>query len=420
MQRSVGIGVSVLVILLTSNVLFAQEMTSPIGPDEGRPHIDWRDAGDFVGEIVFVYGKIVRVGHSRSVHFLNFDNNRDAPFTAIVFEKSMKYFPESLESLYENRIVRIRGMVSTYAGKPQIAVGKPDQIKVLESLPEKLGYEKPSVPKLGKKLKIASFNILNLFDTYDAPEHGDEATEPKNREEIDHVAETIRKINPDVIALQEIENQDYLEAFRRVCLKDMGYEIVFREGNDRRGIDVALMSRVPVGTVTSHRHVRFPGPGDTMRTMERDLLQVMLHPPGSSPLELWVVHLKSNYGGREHAEPIRMGEARYIRSLLDQALQQDPDARIVVLGDFNDTWESETMQTIVGSGATAMAAFFEDLPDDGQITYNKGSYRSMIDFIIASPSLAADYVKGSYAIVDGSVATIGSDHNPISAEFSLK
>jgi endonuclease/exonuclease/phosphatase family metal-dependent hydrolase len=44
----------------------------------------------------------------------------------------------------------------------------------------------------------------------------------------------------------------------------------------------------------------------------------------------------------------------------------------------------------------------------------------MIDFILCSPELANYYVSGSYRIHPGSVAAIGSDHNPVSAAFRLR
>ena len=37
---------------------------------------------------------------------------------------------------------------------------------------------------------------------------------------------------------------------------------------------------------------------------------------------------------------MRVGEARYVRELLDKRLQANPEARIIVCGDFNDYWNS--------------------------------------------------------------------------------
>jgi endonuclease/exonuclease/phosphatase family metal-dependent hydrolase len=395
--------------------------TPPIDPNEARPHVDWTQADKVVGKVAFVSGRIVSVGSSGRVNFLNFEQDRPARFTGIVFQTYVGNFPDSLKNLYEGKYVRIRGMVTTYAGKPQIQITSPDQIEVLaEPVPVKPLAE-PRRHPVGSEITLATFNILNLFDDVDDPYRNDESTRTKPRSELEDVAKTIRKLDADVLALEEVENRGYLRRFVEVFLSDMGYEhVVHYEGNDVRGIDACLLSRVPVGPVTSYRHVRFKDEADRTMSFRRDVVAVELHPPHGEPFEVWVVHLKSNSGGREHAEPVRMGEAKELRRMLDERLGEDPKARIVVCGDFNDTWDSEALKTIVGTGSKAMRCAVDELPEEKRITYNREPYRSMIDFILMSPAMGEEYVKGSYRIHHGSVETLGSDHNPVSARFDLK
>jgi endonuclease/exonuclease/phosphatase family metal-dependent hydrolase len=195
---------------------------------------------------------------------------------------------------------------------------------------------------------------------------------------------------------------------------------VLFEGNDHRGIDVGLISRIPVGEVVSHRHLRFPGAEGQPARFNRDVLTVNLEPPDGQPFQVWVVHLKSNSGGREAAEPIRLAESREVRALLDKELAKDSGARIMVMGDFNDTPESKTISTIVGQGATALWPTLADLKDKSLVSYNEGRYRSIIDFILCSPAMHQAYVPGSFHIPQGSIGTTGSDHNPIVATFRVK
>jgi endonuclease/exonuclease/phosphatase family metal-dependent hydrolase len=201
----------------------------------------------------------------------------------------------------------------------------------------------------------------------------------------------------------------------------MGYkDVVLFEGNDARGIDVGLISRIPVGDVRSHRHLRFPGHDGRTSRFQRDVLSVMLEPDGAEPLEVWVLHLKSNSGGRETAEPIRLAEAQEVRRLLDRVLAENAAARILVMGDFNDTPETATLKTIIGQGSVALWSAGSDLSDRSLVSYNKGDFRSVIDYILCSPAMAEHYVKGSFQIPQGSVDTTGSDHNPVTATFRLK
>jgi endonuclease/exonuclease/phosphatase family metal-dependent hydrolase len=391
-----------------------------IRPDEGRPRISWEDAGKVVGRTVAVCGRVIGVNHTKTVHFLNFDTQRPPRFAVVIYDRYLSAFPQPLESLYADKPVRVRGMVTTYREQPQIQITSPAQIEVLDALPPLQPLAEPK-PWSGEEITVATYNILNLFDHLDDPDRNDETTKPKPRDEMERVAGVIRRLNADVLALQEVENREYLQRFVDVFLADMAYgEVVLFEGNDDRGIDVALLSRLPVGVVRSHRHMPFPGPDGTPRRYERDVLAVELRPAGADPFEVWVVHLKSNFGGREAAEPIRIAESVKLRSLIDERLQRDPGARLLVCGDFNDLWDSTTIRTIMGGGPAALRCPIEEVPEDARITYNQEPHRSMIDFILATPAMAERYVAGSYRIEPGSIATSGSDHNPVRARFRTK
>ena len=145
-------------------------------------------------------------------------------------------------------------------------------------------------------------------------------------------------------------------------------------------------------------------------------------PVGGDPFEVWVVHLKSNYGGRDAAEPIRLAEAQQVYKLVAARLRQNPKANLLLCGDFNDSFDSPTMKTILGSdrGPAILKPLFEQLPEPQRVTYNQEPYREMIDFILVSPAMAERYVAGSYEIRDGTLQESGSDHNPVYCRFRTK
>ncbi len=392
-----------------------------IDADEARPRVMWQDADSVRGQVAFVYGEVINVGASRNITFVNFDKARPPEFTVVIFKDHWDKFPQPIKDMYEGKLLQVRGRVSAFRDKPQIAVTSPDQIEIIESLPDLSPPAEPAAIQTGDELVVASFNVLNLFDEVDDAYRGDEGTGAKPRSQLEALAGEIRALDADVIALQEVENRGYLERFVQVFLSDMGYEhVVHFEGNDGRGIDVCLLSRVPVGEVRSHRHLKFADADGRERRFNRDLLAVEIEPPGAEPFEVWVVHLKSNSGGREFAEPIRLAEARKVRELLDEALTDNPGARIIVTGDFNDTWETPTLQTIVGSGPTKLWSAASDAGGAEPITYNQGRYQTMIDFMLCSPAMAERYVEGSFEVRNGSPESTGSDHNPVIARFRVR
>ena len=407
------------VVLLSG--LCSTQAAPPVDDDEARPHVAWQDAEGVVGRTAFVSGVVARVGHSKRVHFLNFDPKRRDVFVVVIFQPFLERFEGTLEELYEGRPIRVRGMVTRFRGTPQIQVSSPEQIEVLDKLPELKPLAVPAKLSVGQQIKVATFNVRNLFDDANDAYHNDEGTQAKPRHELEKLAAAIARLDADVLALQEVESRGYLARFLEVFAPQAGYQdVVHFEGNDLRGIDVCLLSRLPVGPVTSFRHATFADETGKRQKFRRDLLCVRLEPEDGLPFEVWVAHLKSNSDGREYAEPVRMAEAREIRRLLDKRLAADPNAAIIVCGDFNDTADSATVQTITGRGTTALRTAWSSIPEPQRITYNLEPYRSMIDFILWTPGMHSRYVKGTYAILGGSLEEIGSDHNPVRAEFRVR
>ncbi len=396
----------------------------PIRPEEALPTIPWQEAGAYLGREVFLLGKVEQSSRARTGHaFLNFDTKRGSSVVIFISKDSYDRFPEPPEKAYRGKFIRVRGFVTEFKGAPQIAVGKPESIEVLpESTPLPTVSSRPSVRPAasGDTITIGSYNVLNLFDSVDDAYTQDEGTAPKPRDEIEALARSIRNLRADVLVLAEVENRGVLRQFVDAFLSDMGYEVVLFEGNDTRGIDVAVLSRLPVGNVTSHRHLQFEDARGKPMRYQRDLLQVQIRPTGREPFEVFAVHLKSKGGDDDGGIDVRMGEARQTRRILDELLQRRPDARFVVCGDFNDTIDSEPLRTIIGTGPTALATFVSDLSPDETITYNQPPHLSMIDFILASPTMAQSYVADSYHVmVGGSPKTTGSDHNAVVARFRL-
>ncbi len=388
-----------------------------IPPEAGLPVIDWQDAKNYMDKPVIVQGRIVQAKNIGRHCFLNFDMART--FTAVIHEPNYKNFPTPPEGMYANKLIRIRGVISTYNDRPQIEIVKPDQVTILEKEEKIPPPPQKKAPRVfDGTVKVATYNILNLFDEHDDPYHSDEGTPAKPLEQMENVAKTIRSIDADVLALQEIENRGYLERFVTAMLGDMGYDhVVCIESNDRRGIDCAVLSRLPVGPVTSYRHLRFDdGAGGKMR-FRRDLLQARIEPEGYSPFSVFVVHLKSKRGGSDTTENLRVAEAKQARAVFDDILAADKNELFLLCGDFNDTWESATLKALVGTGRDVLRNFLDDLPPDVE-TYNR-RHKSTIDFILASPAMGRCYVRKSCRVIPGSVETSGSDHNPVIAEFKL-
>ncbi len=421
---------AVLVLSCVGLSLRAQEPPKAIGqaaitPQERVPVISWADARAYMNREVFVIGKVAVAKRTKTMFFLNFTPPFRGTLTIAIRAADAKAFETPPDKAFADKVIKVHGWITEFKGAPEILVTRPEQITILPDdapLPTGTGASEPATRPVRdvSVITVATFNVENLYDAWDDPYSNDESTPVKSRADLEKLARVIRDIDADVLSVDEVENRGILEDFNRIFLKDMGYTVVLFEGNDVRGIDVALLTRLPVGPVTSYRHLRFQTDAGEPQHFRRDLLRVRLDPPGAAPMDVFLVHLKSKEGADDTGLPIRMAEAKTARGILDEILARDPNARFVVCGDFNDLPDSEPLRIFLGAGPTALRSFHEELPADQRVTYNKEPYRSMIDFILCSPAMAKCYVPGSFRIVQGTEETIGTDHNPVIVKFKIK
>jgi len=177
----------------------------------------------------------------------------------------------------------------------------------------------------------------------------------KKAEDTDLIAERIKKMNVDILAVQEVEDIDILHQFNREHLDWMYRYVVLVEGNDPRLIDVGVLSKLPIGGITSWQHAVHPD-DPTRAVFGRDLLEVdILSSSRSRKLfTLFNSHFKSHYVDFKE-DPVageRLNNERRTRQAEITAeivkARTRPDSRFIVLGDMNDPPNSPCLQPLVG------------------------------------------------------------------------
>lgn len=165
------------------------------------------------------------------------------------------------------------------------------------------------------------------------------------------LAERIKALDVDVLALQEIENIEALDEFcDEQGLRAAGYKhLVLVEGNDDRLIDVGVMSRLPIGAVTSWRHRTYKNRPRERPVFSRDLLEVDILDEKRKRvlLTLYVNHLKSRLAKDDDEK--RAGNLRRKRQADTIAAiigERPPPGGYVILGDLNDTPTASRLKAI--------------------------------------------------------------------------
>ncbi len=287
-----------------------------------------------------------------------------------------------------------------------------------------------------RTVTIATYNVENFFDIYDDPYTEDEGTEPKSRTNVQQLARAIKAIDADVIALQEVENAYVLQAMCDEFLPTSGYNYVATlPGNDGRGINLGVISKLPITEMHSYRFQTFSHPErpNERYHFSRDVLRVDLE-TGGEPVSLFVVHLKSNRSspGDENSSFKRTAEAMQVKKIVREAVAKNPEMLAVVLGDFNSNYETrpeqprpwpamEHLLAPESDGSQLLTDVHATLGDEQRVTIpGDGRYPpATFDYILATPAMAEAWVKGSSKVLQDKGITQGSDHRPVLAKFRV-
>ncbi len=420
MIRFAAVGIAVALACCSASAQQGLVSPAPVDvQDEPVAVVDWTKAGEYVGKTITITGTVARTHNSGKVVFLNFTEDWKGTFSAAIFAATWADFPKPPEELFLHKAVRITGKVKMYKGSPEIVVATPEQISWSDGKPVVSASNLPPIPLPGPRaagLRIVSWNIENFFDRFDDPYTRDEVTDPatvsKRRKR--RVAAGLLLLNADVVCIQEVENRSILRDLNEGYLKELGYEVVLFEGNDNRGIDVAVLTRVPVVSVTSYRHLEFADAKGRPQRFRRDLLRVRLG--GAFNGDVYVVHLKSQ-GGGDPSDVVREAEAAAAAAILAAEMKANPNYRAVIAGDFNEVADQPTVQSFLAVGMVDPHAGTE------QYTYNQKPYLTRIDFTLCTPALAKDLAPGSakigpeLAVLKEVALTSASDHYPVVVEL---
>ncbi|MEE2681540.1 MAG: endonuclease/exonuclease/phosphatase family protein [Planctomycetota bacterium] len=294
-------------------------------------------------------------------------------------------------------------------------------------------------------IRVASYNVLNYFDEVDDPalsgewDDKDLASSPS---QLQALADAIRALDADVLALQEVESREALVRFRDAYLPDLGYDHVASiDAGYYRGVEQSVLSRIPITEATnwpglSIDEVKRSGPGfqplpeKPVTEFQRSPLMVDLETEDGYRFTLLVVHLKS--GGKSQAYR-REGEGLKLVELVKELEDQRPDRNIVVLGDFNAKYSYKSMRLLFESGLvdTMQCRATEPSDEDTPLWVTHESGRTL-DYILVNSAMYNEVVPGSAFVLgtlypgdsthynwrtDDPPPGHASDHYPVAVEF---
>lgn len=251
-------------------------------------------------------------------------------------------------------------------------------------------------------LTVMFYNVENFFDTHNdsltrdddfTPEGFYRWTYSRYKQKATKTARVILSANgwkpPSLVGLCEVENAVVLrQLLYGGGLANAGYSFVHFDSPDARGIDVALLYNRYLYKILEKRPISLSN--KKLRLKTRDALYVKAVYGGTDTLHVVVNHWPSKLGGEKSSEPGRNHAAQSVRNLCDSIRSTHSEAKLILMGDFNDEAGAYAITQILGAQKpeTTGALLFNLsvlAKEPGSYKY-QGSWGS-IDHIIISRSL---------------------------------
>lgn len=318
---------------------------------------------------------------------------------------------------------------------------------------------------------VATFNLANLFDTFDDPETEDSvlsAAEYQRRLKKRALAIHNDLAEPAIIAVQEAENLSVLQALAARPEIEAEYGIVWVDGPDRRGIDVALFYRTDRIVIVDYqsrqgctslidglgpdgnRDMTNPqnsitcdtdGDGvlDGNRLFSRPPLVVHLRVcqdgcqtgtaanEGQMELRVIIGHLKSkieDVNTIQYTAARRIEQAQFLARLIQEILSAVPADNLILLGDLNDYPDSVPLSILTSLGLRDLVQWVDK---SERYTFIYRGVSQVLDYVLDNLSLSLVpvgvtpvHVNADYpAAFDGVAGTSyrSSDHDPLVVHF---
>ena len=278
-------------------------------------------------------------------------------------------------------------------------------------------------------LSILSWNVEHFVDGFDNPytnnnREDSPAEQMANKEEL--LAKALKRVNADIVVLQEFESSEYIRAIAQKHFPELGYQ--FFAGNESDGwyMNVVIMSKVPLGVFYSYGSLYTPVPSilddqgneETQININTRMWSIDVLPNQNYDFNLTGVHLKAGRGERN--EQMRIGQINFLKNQFSRFLKEDKRANLVMMGDFNAYPDSKEMKAVF-EGKKGNR-FIDPLPTT-VLSHPSSELARRLDYMLPNTNMNRELVSGSmkidYLLSKEDMVKL-SDHMPVYAEFVMK
>ncbi|HPN84275.1 MAG TPA: endonuclease/exonuclease/phosphatase family protein, partial [Victivallales bacterium] len=278
-----------------------------------------------------------------------------------------------------------------------------------------------------EEISVMSFNLCNYFVEGD----GQPPIKPASSREA--IGKILGKIRPDIFIAIEIGGEKSYADFSKL-LKENGCEYKFQKimQGDDSSRHMALFSKFEPKEFHARNDMKYKIKvknsyySDEIG-VQRGILHSIFVFDGGYKLHLIGAHLKARvFHPRYNQTDMRRYEARILRYIVNSILEKEPDANVLVMGDFNDSFDSEPIRLLRDDKKENESRLYDLRPSDKWGMYwthwwNQYDNYSRIDYALASYSILPEIDHYKTQIIHiPELWMFASDHRPILIVLNTK
>lgn len=290
-------------------------------------------------------------------------------------------------------------------------------------------------------VRVATWNLEHFVDGHDNP-YIDAGTENTPASDLTdrkrRVARALRRLDADLVVLQEAESEAFLDSFVENRLGDTRYRFATSVESPTWYMNVVLLSRYPLGVVRNYADVVTPIVGqeaDNGAPAAQSLTNHRLWTADVrvAPDRVWTLagaHLKAGRSAEDRGW--RIGQIRFLHAELSRLRSARPAAKMLVAGDLNSLSDSPELRLLLNDpGRPApdsvrpgripgRVQLTDPLSNRPTPTHPSDDPVRQLDYLLPNSALSDRLVDGSAHVArplpaDSMAAT--SDHLPVAASF---
>ncbi len=214
---------------------------------------------------------------------------------------------------------------------------------------------------------VAFYNLENLFDTVDDPKTIDDDFTQKGlfkwskkryykkikklTSVMTQLGTEISSYPPIIIGVAEIENKTVMnDLIYSKTLKEYHYDYVQYDSPDKRGIDVGFLYNKQLFELLSSKvYPLLLENQEGKRDFTRDVLLVTGNFNGEL-MHILINHWPSRRDGVQESEYKRLKASELNQKIVSEIRANNKDAKIIIMGDFNDNPTNKSVQHLVAEG----------------------------------------------------------------------